>query len=281
MPDKRLTPAREDIAAAHLKGQVQAKRFVEGRAMAAVTPVAPVRRRPGDDAPLDTQLLFGEVFTVYDEADGWSWGQAAFDGYVGYVPSDCLAAQNDAPTHRVTALRTYIFPEPNVKAPPAALISMNAKLSVTMQEGRFAELSGGGFVFVGHLAPLTAYASDHAAIAERYLGAPYLWGGRDSLGLDCSGLAQNVLERCGVTAPRDTDMQMNAIGAQISQGPAERVQRGDFVFWKGHVAIMLDEARMIHANATDMEVSIHSLQGFADMIEDREGPVTAVRRLGA
>lgn len=239
-----------------------------------------IRRRPAPDAPQETQALYGEIFDVYEERDGWAWGQAAFDGYVGYVERAALAAPVDAPTHRVCALRTYVFSDPDIKSAPQRLLSMNAKVAAGRADGRFLAAARGGWITADHLRPLSQHADDFVAVAEMFLHAPYFWGGRESLGLDCSALVQNALEAAGIAAPRDTDMQALALGAPVAGGFGEiALQRGDLVFWKGHVGIMLDAARMVHANATAMAVSIDDARAFAAKIEAREGPVTGVRRL--
>jgi len=282
--DKRLTPARPDVAAARLKGVVEAERFADGAPMQVTASVAPLRRAPAYDAPQETQSLYGEIFNVYDEADGWCWGQAAFDDYVGYIAAECLSAPVDAPTHRVTALRTYLYPEPDMKSAPLGLLSMNAKLALgdASSSEKFLKTSRGGYVYRGHVAPLAERVSDFAAVAEAFLGAPYFWGGRESLGLDCSALVQNALERAGVRCPRDTDMQEAALGETAAGAwPDIALRRGDLVFWKGHVAIMIDADRMVHANATHMAVTIDDARDFAARIETNDGPPTRVARLQA
>ncbi|MBY0448802.1 MAG: C40 family peptidase, partial [Hyphomonadaceae bacterium] len=245
--DKRTTPARPDLAARHLEGLVQAERFVEGVDYQCSAGVAPIRRAPAGDAMQEDQLLFGEVFTVYEERQGWGWGQSGRDQYVGYVAMEALSAPLLAPTHRIRALRTYCFSQPDLKSAPLFLLSMNAKVTAQEQRDRYIKIARAGWVFEGHLAALHEHAPDWVAEAERFLGAPYFWGGRESLGLDCSGLVQSALEAAGVLAPRDADMQ-EALGEALPLR-LEELRRGDLVFWKGHVGIMLDGERLLHANA--------------------------------
>jgi hypothetical protein len=202
------------------------------------------------------QLLFGETFEVLEEeAEGWVFGQARRDGYVGFVQAAALAAPGRRPTHRVSALRTYAFAQASIKSRAGGPYSLNALVCVEDEEGRMRKLAGAGWVPVEHLAPIGVFETDHAAVAERFLGAPYLWGGRESLGLDCSGLVQQALMACGRACPRDTDQQA-ALGSPVDR-PA--FARGDLVFWKGHVAIGLDAARIVHANGHHMQVAIEPL----------------------
>jgi hypothetical protein len=280
--DPRITPARPDIAAKHLAGVVEAKRFVEGKAYEIAVAQAPVRDAPSHDAELQTEALKGERITVYDIGEnGWAWGQLAGDGYVGFVPASGLRTSGPAPTHKVTALRTFVFPGPSIKLPPMETLSFGCQLVIARMEEPFAITASGGHVPILHLAPIETKEIDFVAVAERFLGTPYLWGGKTSLGLDCSALVQLALAACGVPCPRDTDMQERALGSALS-APYEPAQlrRGDLVFWKGHVAIVRDEATLVHANASrHMAVAVEDTASAIARIRAAGSEVTSVRRL--
>lgn len=276
--DPRLTPARADLAAAHLKGAIDAPAYVNGRAMIGRVAKTWIRRRPAPDAPVETELLFGEGFTVYEVKDGYAWGQAALDGYVGYVAEADLAPAGEAPRQRVTASSTFLYAKRDLKSPVLATLPMNAQ--VTAGEGEYAPLPGGGFVYARHLAPLDASTDDFVTVAERFIGVPYLWGGRTPLGFDCSGLVQAALALAGIAAPRDTDMQEAALGRPIAFSPSlQGLKRGDLVFWKGHVGIMRDAVRVLHANAHHMTVASEPLAKAAARIAAAGSPITSIRRL--
>lgn len=280
--DPRLTPARPDLAARHLQGKVDAPRFVDGVDYQVTAGLACIRKTPQADGRLETQALHGEIITIYDERGDFGWGQCALDSYVGWVDMEALSAPVLPCTHRVSALRTYCFSEPDLKSAPRFLLSLNAKLVVEGEEGRFLRCARAGFVFSGHAEPLGAAKSgaDFVAIAERFLGAPYQWGGKESLGLDCSGLVQTALEAAGRPAPRDTDLQEREIGATVTPNEDfSNLQRGDLVFWRGHVGIMLDCERLLHANAHHMETAIEPLRAAIARIGQSAGPVSSVRRL--
>ncbi|GBD49949.1 C40 family peptidase [Methylopila sp. Yamaguchi] len=275
--DRRLTPARPDVAAAHLKGRVEALRFVEGDRRRVAVGHAGLRRAPNPLASLETEALFGEEVVVYDELEGWAWVQLALDGYVGYMPAAALSADlGPGATHRVAALRTLLFPEPSIKTPPADALSMGAKVSVADLDGRFAVLDTGAYAIAAHLAPVDVFESDPAAVAERFVGAPYLWGGRTSLGLDCSGLVQISLAACGIAAPRDADMQEGALGEAVALSD---VRRNDLLFWKGHVALVRDKDTIVHANGHAMAVTLEPLQAAIARIAAGGDPVTSIKRI--
>ena len=280
--DPRITPARRDLAAKHLAGVVDAQRFVEGKAYEIGSSQAPVRKAPSHEAELLTEALKGERATIYDISDdGWAWGQLAGDGDVGFVPASALGASGPPATHKVSALRTFVYPGPSIKLPPMETLSFGCQLVIARMDDRFAMTASGGHVPVLHLAPMETMETDFVAVAERFLGTPYLWGGKTSLGLDCSGLVQLALAACGIPCPRDTDMQENALGNALAR-PYEPAQlrRGDLVFWKGHVAIVRDDATLVHANASGhMAVAFEATAPAIDRIRAVAGEITSVRRL--
>jgi cell wall-associated NlpC family hydrolase len=276
--DPRTTPARPDLAAAHLRGKVEAERFAEGAVQEVVAGLAPVRREPSHDAPLLTEALRGERVTVYETDDeGWAWGQLQSDGYVGWLPAAALLAPGAPLTHRVAALRTLVFPGASIKSPPQDALPLGAQVAVARIEGDFAVLASGGFVPERHLAPLTQVEPDFVAVAERFAGVPYLWGGKSSLGLDCSGLVQVAMTACGIKCPRDSDMQESALGKPANLAG---LQHGDLIFWKGHVAIARARNSLIHANAFHMCVTIEPVADALARIGAAGSQVTSVRRLG-
>lgn len=272
--DARLTLARPDLAVRTLEGLVPAATYADAKPMRMAWAGAGIHVRPDLASERQDHLLFGEVFDVLEVKDGFAWGQARRDGYVGYVQAEALAADVLLPTHRVGAIRTYAFAEASIKTEALGPYSLNSLVTVEAREGRFAKLAGSGWVVEVHLTPVGVFEADPAAVAERFLGAPYLWGGRESLGLDCSALVQQALMACGRGCPRDTDLQQ-ALGREVD--PAD-LARGDLVFWKGHVAMMLDGARIIHANAHHMCVAIEPLAEAVARITPNSGPPVAYRR---
>jgi len=278
--DPRRHVYRADLAAEHLRGRVEAARYVTGKRRQVVADALPLRRAPRFDATLDTEALHGETLTVYDEREGWAWVQLAEDGYVGYIPSEGLATAMVEPTHRITALRTYVFPEPDSKVPPLAMLSLNARIAVAAPGDRFARLATGGFVYASHTAPLGSFADDFVAVAETFAGTPYLWGGRTSVGLDCSGLVQLAAGAAGHAVPRDADMQEAEAGHPVEWSEGVALSRGDLVFWEGHVGIMTSPEDFIHANAHHLAVQTEPLKEAAARIETAAGlKIRSVRRL--
>jgi cell wall-associated NlpC family hydrolase len=281
-PDKRRHAYREDLAARALEGKVEAAKFVDGEAAQILRASLPVRRAADATLGLETEALFGETLKVYDDANGWSWVQLDRDDYVGYVPSDALTRGSMIKTsHRVHTLGTFLYPRPDIKSPPIMHLAMNSLVAVSGGDDRFVELTTGGFIVSRHLTPLDRPARDFADVAERFITTPYLWGGRTRIGIDCSGLVQTALQSAGIAAPRDSDMQQAELGADVEIKPDfDGVQRGDLIFWKGHVGIMTDSILMVHANAHHMMVAIETLPEAASRIaKSGGGDVAAIKRI--
>ena len=275
--DPRLNAYRPDLAAAELRGKVEAAQFVEPILHQVVHGQAPLRRAPRHDAALDTEALFGERVKVFEiDDEGWAWGQIVTDGYVGYLPAAALVKAGPEPTHKVAVLRTHAFPGPDIKLPPFVALPFGARVPVAKEERGFAVTVAGRYIPPSHLAPINAKEADFVAVAERFLGTPYLWGGKTSLGIDCSGLVQVSLQAAGIDCPRDTYMQEAHFKGDVALAD---LKRGDLIFWKGHVAIARDAQRVIHANAHHMMVEIEPTAAAIERIKQAGSAVTSVKRV--
>jgi len=283
--DPRLHPVRPDLAADKYRSMYQAERYAEGALRTVASETLSFRATPALDRSIDTEALFGESVTVYEEtAEGWAWGQLHTDGYVGWFSSADLLPVAE-PTHRVRALRSYRYPGPELRSPPVGLLSMGAKVKVmgseTVRGLEYAVLADGTAMVARHLVPLDHHVQDWVSVAEEFMGTPYLWGGRTSLGLDCSALVQLAAQAGGIAVPRDSDMQAAEAGEPFSLPEGlENLKRGDLVFWAGHVGIMLDADTLLHANGHTMTVASEPFRAACERIARNEyGEVTGFRRL--
>ena len=281
MDDPRLTPARPDLAAKYLEGKIAAARFVTGEEFEIVDSLAPLREGPSTDAALLTQALKGERVTIYDRnREGFAWGQLNSDGYVGWLPDRALAKPGGNPTHKITSLRTFAFPGPSIKLPPDETLVMGAMVTVIREEGPFAVTREGWYLPRQHLGDIDRYAEDFVAVAERFVGTPYLWGGKSSLGIDCSGLVQVSLNAAGTGCPRDSDMQQDGLGRILGLAESSKLQRGDLIFWKGHVAVVRDADSIVHANVHHMATVIENTRDAIARIKAAGSEISAIKRLG-
>lgn len=284
--DPRLTPARPDLAASYLKGKVEAACFVDGVRKRVTAPKVPVSHSPSHGSVMYTEALHGETLTVYETTDeGWCWVQLDLDGYVGWLPNSALGEESPEPTHRVSAVRTFVFQAADIKQPPLFAYSFGCQVFVAERKGTLALIKIGGivprqgFIPASHLVPIAERETDFVGVAQRFVETPYLWGGRSGNGLDCSGLVQIALQSAGIDCPRDSDMQ-EKIGTPVPfAGDPAALRRGDLVFWKGHVGIVSGPDRLLHANAFHMAVAEEPLSVAIERIRKSGLEVTGVRRV--
>ncbi len=279
MLDKRLNAYRNDMADVSLKGKVDAPLFREGSLMQMNAPIATLHRAPALDAPQETQVLFGETLRVFDVAEGWAWVQLSRDSYVGYMRQEFLSAKIHEPRHHVSVPSTLLYTKPSIKVQPVKFLPMNAQLSVTAVQDQFMELATGGFIFAEHVKPLATLKTDFVATAEQFLNTPYLWGGKSDHGTDCSGLVQTALQACGIFCPRDTDMQEQELGSPLLINNLDGLKRGDLIFWAGHVGIMQDETRLLHASGHQMMVVSEPLAIANERTQAKGKAITRMKRL--
>ena len=283
--DPRLNAFRPDLADIRLKGRIAADRFVAGEEFVTIAPTAGLYSRPEHDAPLQTELLYGEPVHVFETTgEGWCWVQSTIDRYVGWVGREALSSEMPRPTHIVSVPRTFVFSAPDIKSRPLAILTLGARVALSGvaedHNARYGLISPAGAVVMQHLRPLGEPLPDFVAVAESLTGTPYLWGGRSANGIDCSGLIQLALAVAGISAPRDTDMQEAAIGEALAPAkPLPTLKRGDLVYWKRHAGIMQDGGTLLHANARHMAVASEPLTQTISRLDKAGLPVSAIRRL--
>ncbi len=283
--DRRLNAYRPDLADLRLKDRVQADAYAAGTDERVVVPVADVKSVPDRAAGTETQLLLGELVTVFERSGGWCWIQAKSDGYVGYVEETGCRVSKTQPTHRVVVPRTFLYPAADLRFPPAAVVSAGSLLEVVDQaETRgvlYDILADGTAVIARHCLPIGEVCSmDYVSIAETFMETPYLWGGRSAFGIDCSGLVQLALQLSDCPSPRDSDMQAAGLGYPFQPGEdLSGLRRGDFVFWRGHVGLLQDPATLLHASGHTMTVTSEALDEAIGRIAAQYGMPTGFRRL--
>jgi len=279
MSDRRATPANDRVAHDSLRGLVRAPRYTSGAEASVIKDVATIWRAPGEGR--ERQLVFGEAFAVLD-VDGYAFGYAKRDGYVGYVAVGSLALPAIKANARICVRMTHALGKPDIKtAAEQLLLSFGARVHVVDRSDGWARITTnhhGLYVPEGHLCTLDLLENDPVAVAERFPGTPYVWGGNSAMGIDCSGLVQAACLACGIPCPGDSDQQEARLGAALPDGTPP--ERGDLLFWKGHVAWVVDSDTILHANAHHMAVSNEPLRdAVARIAAQGGGPVTAHKRL--
>jgi len=283
--DHRLNAYRADLADIRLKGKVRAKNFVAGKPSRVITHFADMLEEPRPGASLLRQAIFGETVAVFETGSEYAWIQRDWDGYVGYVRADSLGEIGKTPTHRVCVPRTFLYPEADLKYPRCGYLSMASLISVIGQTEtrgtKYAELSNGSFIIAKHLCAVDEFEDDFVSVAGRLIHTPYLWGGNTGFGLDCAGLVQLSMMMAGQVVAADSDLQALSTGLIVDRpsGQFDNLQRGDLVFWKGHVGIMETETMLLHSSGHTMNVAREPLQSAIRRIAYLYEMPTIVRRL--
>lgn len=273
-PDKRLNAWRDDLADARLRGTVNAERYAQGVPMRVVCPRAGLHASADESSMMIAECLMGDDLLIFENRNGWAWGQLQKDNYVGYVKTQCLAEGWKQATHKVSAVATFIYPKADLKSTPAVRIFMNSHLVVDSIKENWAHLEEGGYVYEPHICDLATFHEDPVSVAEGFINVPYLWAGATQDGLDCSALVQQAYHACGLACPRDSDM----IEAEIGEANPNNLKRGDLVFWDGHVGMMQDDTFMIHANGYHMAVKSEEFAKAQARINAEYGSTARVKR---
>ena len=281
--DRRLNAFRPDLANVALRARVEARQYVEPTKAQIIAPTVDLMAKPAADAGMDAQALFGDRVDVFERKNGWAWVQSLEDGYVGYIEENNITNLGALPTHMICAPRTFVYAQQDLKSARVKCLSMGSQLAIIDQISNrgtdYLILENGNAIIAHHATQIGQFSTDYVTIAETLLHTPYLWGGNTGFGIDCSGLVWLAKRLCGQFILRDSDMQANTFGQAIDISAGfGKLQRGDLVFWKGHVGIVSQPDMLLHANGHSMNVALENLHEAIERIGYLYAQPTQVRR---
>ena len=273
--DKRITPIRNDLASYEYKDFLSKRKFVKGKVYYIKSNYTNLFSK--DKKNLISQLLYGEAVYIFEVKKGYAWVQSLRDDYVGYAPIKNLQSRKINSTHKVIALRCIVYKEPNIKSIPITELSFNSLIEITgkINNKYFYKIKNLGWCHRNDIVSIKTNDLNQIDLVKIFINTPYLWGGRNSIGIDCSGLIQNIFQINSKYFPRDTDLQEDFIKTEVVE---ENLKKGDLIFWKGHVAMMIDNSNIIHANAFHMCTKIEPLKQAKARIKRTYGKITKMGR---
>ncbi|WP_455475990.1 C40 family peptidase [Bartonella sp. B17] len=278
--DPRLCAFRSDLADQHLEKETVAQRFVQGKRKRINVPVAELFKENNKKSERQTECLLGEELLIFEQKELLSWGQSLKDGYVGYIDTTVLCTSTIEQTHIVSVPRTFQYLQADLRGSVEYALSIGSKVTVVdeieVRGTKYSILENGRAIVSHHLSPIGCVYEDYVTVAEALIHTPYLWGGVSGFGIDCSGLVQLSMMLAGKMVLRDADMQEKTIGKELTDN--DKLQRGDLIFWKDHVAIMIDHENIIHANGFSLDVMVELLEDAVVRIAKKDGYPIAKRR---
>jgi len=229
--------------------------------------VAPVRTEPSDKAEMSTQLLFGDILEVIDQAGSWINVKNFFDGYTGWVDARQILEIDQEEFLRLSIALLFVNKQLNADCVfhDDRTIRIPAGCSFYTISSQVMKIGGEDYRLEGNAYPFAFKGVDHLLeTAINYLSCPYLWGGKTYLGLDCSGLTQVVYKQHGISLLRDAAQQatQGELINFLSDG-----RPGDLVFFDNaegkivHVGILMDNQRILHCSGK-VRIDIIDHQGI-------------------
>lgn len=226
-------------------------------------PSISIKIKPIQSSSLETEGLFGETVEIFDNHLEWVYCKLLTDNYYGWIKKKNLGHLKPV-THRVVSPRSFLLKKKDIKSTCINYLPLGAQLSIKTVINDWAEVDLNkdvknkiAYIPSKHISNINSSIKDWVSTAESLIGTPYKWGGRDSIGLDCSALLQLSYQTYGQNIPRNTIDQVMLQKEKVND--INELDRGCVIFWEGHVGIMIDKFNCVHANAFHMKTVIEPL----------------------
>ncbi len=216
------------------------------------SPVANINSKPSEKSEITSQILYGEKFKILSKKNGWLKIKTNFDNYVGFIKKSKFN-KNFKPTNKICKLKSKIFKKINNKfVPTNNFLYFASGISIKNFNKDYVEFERNKWIKKKDIKKIDHYEKNYIKIVKLFLGSKYLWGGKTSIGIDCSALIQIYFYYNRVFFPRDTKDQIKF----CKKKSKKKLYRGDIIFWKGHVGMCIDRSKFIHAYGPKKKVLI-------------------------
>ena len=239
-------------------------------------PIANIYKRNNKKSEIVTQILLGEKFITQKKFRRFYKGYKAYDKYKGFIEAKDLHLDKGEKTHKIISKDCNLYKKPKNKYKTNKKIFFNSKISILHNKNNFIQTTV-GWILKKNAKPINFKKKHFLDNVKLYLNTKYLWGGNSPKGLDCSALVQELLKFNNIYCPRDSKDQKKFFKKEIT---IKDIKKGDLLFWKGHVAIAVNNKKLVHAFGTRKKVVIMGIKETIKKIYSKSKlPLLCVKRI--
>ncbi|MBD1135578.1 C40 family peptidase [Pelagibacterales bacterium SAG-MED47] len=215
-------------------------------------PITNIYSKPCLKSEVTSQILYGEKFKVLSKKRNWVKIKTSFDNYKGFIKKDKFY-KNFKPSFKIYKLKSKIFKKKKNNFIPINKFLFFGTGIVALSKGKnYIEYKKNMWIKKKDLKKINHVEKKFIKVLKLFLGCKYMWGGKTSNGIDCSALIQIYFYYNRIFFPRDTKDQIQFCKKKINK----KINKGDIIFWKGHVGMCINQSKFIHAYGPKKKVLI-------------------------
>ena len=220
-----------------------------------------IYKKASKNSEVTSQILYGEKFKILSKNKEWIKIKSSFDNYIGYIQNKNYIDKH-FPKYKIYSLKANIFSKPNKKT--KKFLPFGSKVDLINENKNHIEFEKNKWLKKSDLKKIDHKEINFNKIFKLFLKTKYVWGGKTYRGIDCSALLQIFYYYNNKFFPRDTKDQIKYLKGNLKRN----YQKGDIIFWKGHVAMCLNSKQLIHAYGPEKKVLIMPILKTIKRIEN-------------